>query len=174
MKYNVPREVEKCTSTKAAQKDSSMVYAYNMMYNIYNIMWLTMSDAHIFSFIFYHKEFINIFRLFLFILLLKMNTSKAVQQQVAKTKTIPNFFKPSTPKICDVLSDVLREPIMGKIYRTVRGQVKNHSALTKQNKCWSVTALIADHTSSVEVCFNSEVCEIKWLSKTTSAFYYLS
>lgn len=125
-----------------------------------------MNYAYIFSFIFYYKEIINVFLLFTFVLLLKMNTSRAVQQQMPKSKTIPNFFKPPTPKICDVLSDVLREPITGKVYRTVRGQVKNHSALTKQNKCWSVTALIADHTSSVEVCFNSEVYEIERFSKT--------
>lgn len=83
-------------------------------------------------------------------------------QQMPKTKTIPNFFEPSPAlKICDVLSDVLREPITGKIYRTVKCQVKNHSTLTKQGKCWSVTAVIADHTSSVEVCFDSEVRDIK-------------
>lgn len=119
---NVPKQVEKCISTKAAQNDNSM-----------------------------------------------MNTSRAVQQQMPKSKTIPNFFKPPTPKICDVLSDVLREPITGKVYRTVRGQVKNHSALTKQNKCWSVTALIADHTSSVEVCFNSEILE-EFLGFTVQEF----
>jgi len=73
---------------------------------------------------------------------------------------VNDFFKTPAPKICDVLSDVLRESITGKIYRTVRGQVKNHSALTKQGKCWIVTALIADHTADVEVCFDSEVYEI--------------
>lgn len=125
-----------------------------------------MNYAYTFSFIFIIKKLLTFFFYLIFIFLLKMNTSRAVQQQMPKTKTIPNFFKPPTPKICDVLSDVLREPIMGKIYRTVRGQVKNHSALTKQNKCWSVTALIADHTSSVEVCFNSEVREIERFSKT--------
>ncbi|XP_011699718.1 PREDICTED: recQ-mediated genome instability protein 1-like isoform X2 [Wasmannia auropunctata] len=87
-----------------------------------------------------------------------VNTLRAIQ--VPKTKTIPNFFEPpSASKICDNLSDVLCEPITGKIYKTVRGQVKSHSALTKQGKCWSVTALITDHTSSVEVCFDSEILE---------------
>lgn len=89
-----------------------------------------------------------------------VNTSRV--QQVPETKTISDFIKPqSASKICDVLRDVLREPITEKTYKTVRGQVKNHSTLTKQGKCWSVTALITDYTSSVEVCFDSEVREIK-------------
>jgi len=41
----------------------------------------------------------------------------------------------------------------------VRAQVKSHSALKKQDKHWTVTALIADHTSSIEVCFDSEVSD---------------
>ncbi|XP_018314414.1 recQ-mediated genome instability protein 1 isoform X2 [Mycetomoellerius zeteki] len=86
-----------------------------------------------------------------------VNTSRAIQQ-VPETKTISDFIEPQPPpKICDVLRDVLREPITGKIYKTVKGQVKNHSTLTKQGKCWSVTALITDCTSSVEVCFDSEI-----------------
>lgn len=72
-------------------------------------------------------------------------------------------------KICDILSDVLCKPIMGKIYKTVRGQVKSYSPLTKQNKCWWITALIADHTSSVEVCFNSEILE-EFLGYTVREF----
>ncbi|XP_018314416.1 recQ-mediated genome instability protein 1 isoform X4 [Mycetomoellerius zeteki] len=88
-----------------------------------------------------------------------VNTSRAIQQ-VPETKTISDFIEPQPPpKICDVLRDVLREPITGKIYKTVKGQVKNHSTLTKQGKCWSVTALITDCTSSVEVCFDSEILE---------------
>lgn len=82
-------------------------------------------------------------------------------QPASKAKAISDFFKPLPPppskKICDVLSDVLRESVAGKMHRTVRGQVKNHSTLEKQGKCWVLTALIADHTSSVEVCFDSEV-----------------
>lgn len=36
---NVPKQIEKCISTKAAQNDNSMVYSYNIaVYNIYNIM----------------------------------------------------------------------------------------------------------------------------------------
>ncbi|KAG5347071.1 RMI1 protein, partial [Acromyrmex charruanus] len=88
-----------------------------------------------------------------------VNTSRVIQQ-VSETKTISDFIEPQpAPKICDVLRDVLREPITEKIYKTVRGQVKNHSTLTKQGKCWSVTALITDYTSSVEVCFDSEILE---------------
>lgn len=41
----------------------------------------------------------------------------------------------------------------------MRAQVKSHSALKKQDKHWTVTALIADHTSSIEVCFDSEVSD---------------
>ncbi|XP_071564805.1 recQ-mediated genome instability protein 1 isoform X1 [Temnothorax nylanderi] len=98
------------------------------------------------------------------------NTSRTIQQ-MSKIKPITNFFKPlSAPKICDVLSDVLREPITEKIYRTVRGQVKTiTSALTKRGKCWSATALITDHTSSVEVCFNSEILE-EFLGFTVQEF----
>ncbi|XP_018373297.1 PREDICTED: recQ-mediated genome instability protein 1-like isoform X2 [Trachymyrmex cornetzi] len=81
----------------------------------------------------------------------KSTSIKAAQNE----KSVPQL----APKICDVLRDVLREPITEKIYKTVRGQVKNHSTLTKQGKCWSVTALITDYTSSVEVCFDSEVLE---------------
>ncbi|KAL0119971.1 hypothetical protein PUN28_007975 [Cardiocondyla obscurior] len=91
----------------------------------------------------------------------KKSTAKTpkVPQQMPKTMTIPNFFKsPSAPKIC-ALRDVLCEPITEKTYKTVRGQVKNHSALKKRGKCWSVTALIADDTSSVEVCFDSKILE---------------
>ncbi|XP_025995661.1 recQ-mediated genome instability protein 1 isoform X2 [Solenopsis invicta] len=99
-----------------------------------------------------------------------VNTLRAVQQ-VPKTITIPNFFEPQTvPKTCDVLSDVLREPITGKIYRTVKCRVKNLvSKLTKQGKCWSLTAIIADHTSSVEVCFNSKILE-EFLGFTVAEF----
>ncbi|XP_018055830.1 PREDICTED: recQ-mediated genome instability protein 1-like isoform X3 [Atta colombica] len=88
-----------------------------------------------------------------------VNTSRVIQQ-ISETKIISDFIKPQpAPKVCDVLRDVLREPITEKIYKTVRGQVKNHSTLTKQGKCWSVTALITDYTSSVEVCFDSKVLE---------------
>ncbi|XP_024867718.1 recQ-mediated genome instability protein 1-like isoform X1 [Temnothorax curvispinosus] len=98
------------------------------------------------------------------------STSRTIQQ-MPKIKPITNFFKPlSAPKICDVLSDVLREPITEKICRTVRGQVKTiTSALTKRGKCWSVTAVITDHTSSVEVCFNSEILE-EFLGFTVQEF----
>ncbi|XP_077262736.1 uncharacterized protein LOC143897745 isoform X2 [Temnothorax americanus] len=98
------------------------------------------------------------------------STSRTIQQ-MSKIKPITNFFKPlSAPKICDVLSDVLREPITEKICRTVRGQVKTiTSALTKRGKCWSVTAVITDHTSSVEVCFNSEILE-EFLGFTVQEF----
>lgn len=86
----------------------------------------------------------------------KASTSRTVQQ-VPKVKMTSNFHASlPSPKICD-MSDVLSETITRTIYRTVRGQVKNHSPLTKQGKCWAVTAQIADHTSSVEVCFESEV-----------------
>lgn len=112
------------------------------------------------------KTIFFILLLFNSIFLPKVNTLRTMQQ-MPKTKTIPNFFEPPPAlKICDVLSDVLREPITGKIYRTVKCQVKNHSALTKQGKCWSVTALIADHTSSVEVCFDSEVRDKEKFVKT--------
>ncbi|XP_018055829.1 PREDICTED: recQ-mediated genome instability protein 1-like isoform X2 [Atta colombica] len=83
---------------------------------------------------------------------IKKSTSMKVAQN---EKSVPQ----PAPKVCDVLRDVLREPITEKIYKTVRGQVKNHSTLTKQGKCWSVTALITDYTSSVEVCFDSKVLE---------------
>ncbi|XP_036142541.1 recQ-mediated genome instability protein 1 isoform X2 [Monomorium pharaonis] len=88
-----------------------------------------------------------------------------------KLMTISNFFKSrSASKIYDVLSDVLREPITEKIYRTVRGQVKSLvSKLTKQGKCWSLTAMITDHTSSVEMCFNSEILE-RFLGFTVAEF----
>lgn len=59
----------------------------------------------------------------------------------------------------NVLSDILSKPIIGKIHKIVRAQVKSHSALKKQDKHWTVTALIADHTSSIEVCFDSEVSD---------------
>ncbi|XP_011255186.1 recQ-mediated genome instability protein 1 isoform X2 [Camponotus floridanus] len=59
----------------------------------------------------------------------------------------------------NVLSDILSKPIIGKIHKIVRAQVKSHSALKKQDKHWTVTALIADHTSSIEVCFDSEILE---------------
>ncbi|KAL6259997.1 hypothetical protein P5V15_009905 [Pogonomyrmex californicus] len=101
-------------------------------------------------------------------LMLKECTSRTVQQ-IPKTEIIPNSFAPSpVPKIYD-LSDVLREPIIGKVYKTVKGQVKSHSALTKQGKCWSVTALITDHTSSVEVCFDTEILE-EFLGFTVQEF----
>ncbi|XP_011634729.1 recQ-mediated genome instability protein 1-like [Pogonomyrmex barbatus] len=101
-------------------------------------------------------------------LMLKECTSRTVQQ-IPKTEIISNTFAPSPiPKIYD-LSDVLREPIIGKVYKTVRGQVKSHSALTKQGKCWSVTALITDHTSSVEVCFDTEILE-EFLGFTVQEF----
>ncbi|XP_011875147.1 PREDICTED: recQ-mediated genome instability protein 1-like isoform X2 [Vollenhovia emeryi] len=118
---NTLMEVEKCTSTRAAQNEKSMA-----------------------------------------------STSKAVQQ-MSKTKTTLNFSEPSPAPKCDVLRDVLREPITGKMYRTVRGQVKSHSTLTKQGTCWSVEALITDHTSDVEVCFDSEILE-KFLGYTVQEF----
>ncbi|KAL6424189.1 hypothetical protein ACFW04_009804 [Cataglyphis niger] len=59
----------------------------------------------------------------------------------------------------NVLSDILSEPIIGKTRRIVKAKVKNHSALEKQGKHWAVTALIADHTSSIRVCFDSEILE---------------
>ncbi|XP_014467872.1 PREDICTED: recQ-mediated genome instability protein 1-like isoform X2 [Dinoponera quadriceps] len=97
------------------------------------------------------------------------STSRTVQE-IPKAKTISDFFAPPPPpKICDVLSDVLRENVTRTIYRMVRGKVKNHSTLTKQGKCWALTALITDHTSSVEVCFDSEILE-KFLGFTVQEF----
>lgn len=100
------------------------------------------------------------------------STSRMIQP-ASKAKAISDFFKPLPPppskKICDVLSDVLRESVAGKMHRTVRGQVKNHSTLEKQGKCWVLTALIADHTSSVEVCFDSELLE-RFLGFTVQEF----
>lgn len=150
MNRNVPIEVKKSTFMKVdeiQQNESSMVY------NIYNIVFFYY-EWFLYFFFFNWNCF---FFLFNFIILPKVNTSRAIQQ-VPETKTISDFIEPQPPpKICDVLRDVLREPITGKIYKTVKGQVKNHSTLTKQGKCWSVTALITDCTSSVEVCFDSEV-----------------
>lgn len=87
------------------------------------------------------------------------STSRTVQQ-IPKTKPISNSSISESSKICHVLSDVLRETITDTIYRTVRGQIKKHSALTKQGKCWTVTTQILDHTSSLEVCFDSEVYKL--------------
>lgn len=68
-------------------------------------------------------------------------------QQTANTETI------------NVLNDILSKPIIGRIHKTVKANVKNHSALKKHDNHWAVTALIADHTSSIEVCFDSEVSD---------------
>lgn len=86
--------------------------------------------------------------MFNFILLPKASVSSTVQQ-TANKETI------------NVLSDILSEPIIGRVRRIVRAKVKNHSALEKQGKHWAVTALIADHTSSIRVCFDSEVSNIE-------------
>lgn len=64
----------------------------------------------------------------------------------------------------ETISNVLRvssEPIVGKIHRIVKAHVKSHSTLKKEGKHWAVTALIADHTSSIEVCFESDVCDVE-------------
>ncbi|RLU20710.1 hypothetical protein DMN91_007323 [Ooceraea biroi] len=100
-----------------------------------------------------------------------MPSTSRMNQEIPKTRVIHDFFKPPPPppKICDVLSDVLRESVRGRMHRTVRGQVKTHSTLTKQGKCWVLTALIADHTASVEVCFDSELLE-RFLGFTVQEF----
>lgn len=79
----------------------------------------------------------------------KAGVSSAIQQ-TANIETISN-----------VLSDISSKPIIGKMHRIVKAQVKNHSALKKQGKHWAVTALIADQTSSIEVCFDSEVNDVE-------------
>ncbi|XP_012223826.1 recQ-mediated genome instability protein 1-like isoform X2 [Linepithema humile] len=96
-----------------------------------------------------------------------MDTKSTIRQTPKAEMIVNSSVLPS--KSCDVLSDVLREPIIGRMYRTVRGQVKNHSALSKQGRCWAVTAVIADHTSSVEVCFDSEILE-RFLGFTVQEF----
>lgn len=77
----------------------------------------------------------------------KASVSSATQQ-TANTETI------------SILNDILSQPIRGRVRRKVRAHVKNHSALKKEGKYWAVTALIADHTSNIEVCFDSEVSDI--------------
>ncbi|XP_072762932.1 recQ-mediated genome instability protein 1 isoform X2 [Anoplolepis gracilipes] len=74
------------------------------------------------------------------------SVSSAIQQ-TANTETI------------NVLRDILSKPIIGRVHRIVRAQVKNHSTLKKEGKHWTVTAQIADHTSSIEVCFDSAILE---------------
>jgi hypothetical protein len=133
--------------TAPIQNKKSMV-----LYNKQNIL--------LFSICFLLVIFVIFKKFVVYLILSKISTSRTVQE-IPKTK-VSDFFKtPPPPKICDVLSDVLRESITGRICRTVRGQVKNHSPLTKQGKCWVLTARIADHTADVEVCFDSEVHEIK-------------
>ncbi|XP_011143330.1 recQ-mediated genome instability protein 1 isoform X2 [Harpegnathos saltator] len=62
------------------------------------------------------------------------STSRTDQKIPETTKISNSFAPPISPKICDVLSDVLRENITGTIiYRTVKAKVKNHSTLTKQD-----------------------------------------
>lgn len=51
----------------------------------------------------------------------------------------------------------------------MKAHVKSHSALKKEGKHWAVTALIADHTSSIEVCFESDVLE-RFLGFTVQEF----
>ncbi|KAL6424190.1 hypothetical protein ACFW04_009804 [Cataglyphis niger] len=79
--------------------------------------------------------------------IIRIEKSRSTVQQTANKETI------------NVLSDILSEPIIGKTRRIVKAKVKNHSALEKQGKHWAVTALIADHTSSIRVCFDSEILE---------------
>ncbi|XP_032663274.1 recQ-mediated genome instability protein 1-like isoform X2 [Odontomachus brunneus] len=98
-----------------------------------------------------------------------MASTSTFVQKIPKTKTITDFFVPPSPPKIYVLSDVLRENVTGTIYRTVRAHVTNHSTLTKQGKCWAVTAQITDNTSSVEVCFDSEILE-KFLGFTVQEF----
>ncbi|XP_029675864.1 recQ-mediated genome instability protein 1-like isoform X1 [Formica exsecta] len=92
----------------------------------------------------------------------KTNISIAglTKQNEKSVASVPSTAQPTkNTETINVLSDILSEPIIGRVRKIVRAKVKNHSALKKQGKYWAVTALIADHTSSIEVCFDSEILE---------------
>lgn len=97
------------------------------------------------------------------------NISKeGLTKQNKKSATSASSATANIETISNVLK-VSSEPIAGRIHKIVKAHVKSHSALKKESKHWAVTALIADHTSSIEVCFESDVLE-RFLGFTVQEF----
>ena len=70
----------------------------------------------------------------------------------------PSVSAPSTPKICDYISDVLAVRLNDNaLYKTVRGKVTDFDKLSKNGQCWELNAKITDGTASMDVAFSSEV-----------------